>query len=158
MTDVTYLTSDLKKYYLLDFEQVLLINDPFWGIPESFLRMVLTDINTSENIQSLYSKIKKQHDYEDDESYLVIAYSRSIEAELHKILSQLPSSFPQHTLSIDLMPPSENLNVGPTHHKIGSINNKNYFNLYHFRITFIAEKYKEHQSFWQTIKDLLVNF
>ena len=158
MTDQSYLTKDLKRYYLLDFEQVLLLKDPFWGIPEPFLRTVLTEINNSENIQSLYSKIKKEDAIEDEESYLVIAYSDHIENELKERLNQLLLLFPNETVNIDLMPPSENLNKGPINYEIGVINNVNYFKLFHFRITFVAEKYREHLLFWQTIKNLLIKF
>lgn len=153
-----YLNKTLKQYYLLDFEQVLLIKDPFWGIPETFLRGVLSEINTSENIQTLYSKIKHEDDAEDDESYLVIAFTKDIETRLTESLKTFASSFSRNSISIDKMPPSENLNVGPANYQIGAINNKNYFNLHHFRITFISENTDLHEVFWVQLKELLVNF
>ena len=158
MPDPYYLTPELKKYYLLDFEQVLLINDPFWGIPETFLRTVLKQINTSENTQTLYSKIKHENDFEDEESYLVIAYAKTIESKLIEKLSMLTSSFSNQAISIDHLPPSDNLNIGPTDYQIGAIHNKDYFKIHHFRITFLSKKYENHLSFWSTIMDLLVNF
>lgn len=153
-----YLNKTLKQYYLLDFEQVLLIKDPFWGIPEDVLRRVLSEINTSENIQTLYSKIKHENDEEDDESYLVIAFTKEVEVELTESLKTFASSFPGNTISMDKMPPSENLNVGPAEYQIGAINNKNYFNLHHFRITFISKNIAPHEGFWTQLKELLVNF
>ena len=153
-----YLTPELKKYYLLDFEQVLLIMDPFWGIPEGFLRGILKSINTSENIQSLYSKLKHQTDSEDEESYLVIAYSKNIEAELQQKLKKLQSSFVNQTLSIDILTPSDNLNIGPADYQIGAIHKKDYFKIHHIRITFISDIYDDHLIFWTSIKDLLVKF
>ena len=158
MTDPFYLTSELKKYYLLDFEQVLLLHDPFWGIPEPFLRLVLSEINTSEDIQTLYSKLKKEDIEEDEESYLVIAYSKRCEQVLHKKLNQLASSLSKNQLIVEQLPPSENLNLGPENYDIGAINNPNYFKLHHVRITFLAENYETHCLFWQRIKQLLVNF
>ena len=157
MLDQNYLTPNLKKYYLLDFEQVVLIKDAFWGIPEVFLKEVLTVINASENIQSLYSKLKYENDPEDEESYLVIAYSKKIEVQLQEKLTTYAATFPNHTISIEHLSPSQNLNIGPTDYQIGAIHNKNYFNIHHFRITFLSDTYTNHLEFWITMKDLLVN-
>lgn len=157
MTDRHYLTPSLKKYYLLDFEQVLLIDDPFWGIPETFLKSVLTGINSSENFQTLYSKIKHKNDAEDDESYLVFTYAKKVEHEIHINLQKFSSLFQNQVLTIEPMPPSDNLNVGPSNFQIGAIHNKNYFNIYHYRITFVSKIYNEHLLFWETIRDYLIN-
>lgn len=158
MADSNYLSPELKNYYLLDFEQVLVIDDSFWGIQNDFLKSCLQKINTSNSIQTLYSRIKKIDISDDEESYLVLGFTKDIKENLQRNLEKFVGTFKNcNAITLDLMPPSKNLNTGPEELKSGAIHNKEYFNIHHFRITCLSNKYEVHEQFWTQITLLLVN-
>ena len=56
MEEISYLTRELKEYYITDFQKLLSFKDSeFWDIDEGLID-ILIQINANTNVQTLYSK------------------------------------------------------------------------------------------------------
>ncbi len=96
MNDIPYLTETTKNYYMADLEKVIAYDkSDFWKLDEG-LADILTNINQSQNIQTIYSKklaLKPDMFMIKRNSYIYIAHKKNIKEKLISTLKEIANLF-----------------------------------------------------------------
>ena len=158
MEEYQYLTTDLKNYYMSDFLNLLsLKGSDFWDIDEG-LEILLKQINSSIDFQTLYSKKFKINPGSlpsEGESYLELAFTKKMHTQLLKILNQVKNSTNCKNSQITIIEfnSCDNANFRPeSQFEIGCIKNPDYFRIKHFKIKIESLDIKCHDLFWQNME------
>jgi hypothetical protein len=162
VTTSEYLTLDLKEYYLKDFQRLTkLQTGTIWSLDKD-LSKILLDINSSNDIQTLYSKryTEKNSWTTDNESYLEISFSECIETTLEeslKLFQDKMGNFDIH-VKIEKRLPIDNANFNKdSQFDIGCIKNPDYFRVNHFCIALNSFDINKHDIFWSELHNTLKN-
>lgn len=157
-----YLTKTRKKRYMDDFvNKVLPFNAlKFWALDEG-LPEILSNINSNNNIQTLYSK-RPSFDKTGRQnlSYLEFCYRKEIELSLFRDI--IPSLF----LDIDLnpedrlyylyhFPGTHSYCSSETSIGLGCIDDKKYFFINSIKINLESEIQSAHNHFWLNLEKKL---
>jgi len=158
MEEITYLTKELKDYYIADFQKLLSFSDSeFWDIDEGLVD-ILIQINANSEVQTLYSKrYKPKPEYlaTETDSYLEIAFTKELEPELISRLAKLKADFvcTNAVLTFSVQNPLNNVNVKPEPKiLLGCTTNPNYFMIRHIKIKLESQSPACHDIFWEKIK------
>ena len=142
--------SDMKKVIAYDKSE-------FWKLDEG-LSDLLVSINQSQNIQTVYSKklIPKPDMFGmRRNSYLYIAYKKDIKEKLMDTLQAIASLF-KGDITIEEREPKINHRVVNEKLKgIGYFDNPKYLYIYHVKIEIESFNIKEHNRFWNELKEKL---
>jgi hypothetical protein len=149
-----YLTPELKKYYMQDFnDNVLTCTDDFWKLDDN-LRDLLIKINKSQNVQTLYSRRMNSTQDPNKVSMLYVLYSVKTPIKTFKAFKKEIQKVPSfrggyvHKLNVEM---DMSINMG-------CMNDKKYFNKGALMLTMMSEDLKEHELFWSIIEKHLPNF
>jgi hypothetical protein len=157
-----YLNKSKKKYYMDDFHVLLNCELEFWKL-DAGIKEILIQINSNENIQTLYSKKHGLNNFHDDDSYLRFCYKREIELQLFRfLLPDLILKFncrPDTCIYYDFSFPKENINCNDDTHKLGlgCTDDKDYFQINHLSICLNSKDIEIHDEFWMDLKIKLSN-
>lgn len=156
-----YLTSELKSYYINDFNLVLSLSTDFWGI-DNGLKDILININKNSAVQTLYSK---KHDFHkpsfEQQSYLKIAYTKEVELELFRFTIPefliLFNTDEYQKFSYFFEPPTLNANYrnGEINFNIGCIINEKYFFINTVKFELVSDQESIHNKFWKHLETKL---
>lgn len=162
-----YLTSELKAKYMEDFEtNVLNCCDEFWDLDDG-LTETLSQINSNQNIQTLYSKKLVAPESgawsSQTDSYLKFAFSEEVELEI--LREVIPNCFEKFTSSIEesyciyqYCFPTVNSNYSIDDSKsikLGCVDDEDYFKINHIRIELNSHNQSIHEEFWEYLKSNL---
>jgi|CXWL01.1.fsa_nt_gi hypothetical protein len=154
MKEIQYLTKELKKYYMSDFENLLSFKgSDFWDIDDG-LENILRQINSNNDVQTLYSKrYKPNPDYltTQTDSYLEIAFTKEFESELISRLTNLKASFTCKNASLSISEGNTGENVNATTESkllLGCKTNPDYFRIKHVKIELDSARLECHDIFW----------
>lgn len=157
-----YLTKELKKYYLEALSEVENSDNEFWKLDEG-IKIHLDVINKNERIQTLYSKSGKYLGGYQNESYLVFTYSKVVELKLFKeIIPYFMYNYNERYESICYYAFNEPYIREDKNEKGGilnlkCINDAQYFNINHIRITLQDGTKSINDRFWDDLSDKLSN-
>lgn len=154
---MTYLSPNLKHYYLEDFRNnVVSIDDPYWYFDRELMDIV-ADINLLSGLQTLYSKSYSSERFGLDLnplSYIKIAFSEDMRIPLGKALMQVYDKVNAEASPVILNEeaPQDNRNFQKdSKFAMGCLSNPDYFRLWHFHLAIESKKDKRHQLFWKTL-------
>jgi len=152
-----YLTSELKQFYLDDFNKISQVSIDFWKIEPEILPY-LTIINKNKKIQPIYSKYGVNDSIKG--SYIKFCYFQELEEQLFK--SFLPDILEEFndlenvTCVYEFHYPHENPNYDKkTALGISATDNPEHFRVNHIKLTLRSYKEKYHLSFWKELSDRL---
>jgi hypothetical protein len=154
-----YLTSDLKKYYLEALNETKNSENEFWKI-ESGIENHLTKINENENVQTLYSKCAENSKNFLTESYLVIAFTKKVELTIfRKTLPFFMFRYNDYDSNCNYIFNEpyfrEDENGKPRVLNLKCVDDSNYFNINHIRITLNEGSLDLHKRFWNDLTEKL---
>lgn len=154
MTEI-YLTADLKRYLMNDFNtNVLKEANSFWKLDDG-VKDFLIQINSNNNIQSLYSKKHQGGFGLSDNSYLQFAYSKEIELKIFREVIPyfliLFNKVDESKFTYSFHPPEVSDDNTSREIKLGCLNDKNYFNVNSLKFELETYDSKVHDQFWITL-------
>jgi hypothetical protein len=150
-----YLNNELKSYYLRAIEE--LDSDKYGKFEriDKGLKKHLDQLNSTNNLQSIFSKYQPAYDsFGANESYLEIAFKQEVQSELEIKIKEFSEKYEvSYTaeFKFHLNAPIHPNTVFVENSKAAWMNNNNYFNIYHFHLTFLSSDNVEHEAFWKFI-------
>jgi hypothetical protein len=152
-----YLTPELKKYYMDDFNNnVIKCTHEYWGLDDGLLKICI-DINKNPNVQTVYSKKYQAKINEQPISYLWILFSKQTDTDkINKFIRECKSKFKYFLFEYEQKPnPIVNTKTGV---KNLCLNDPNYLEHGFINILIHSEKLKDHKAFWSIINKHLKNW
>jgi hypothetical protein len=155
-----YLTKESKSKYRKDFEVLTSFKESeFWDLDEGVLS-ALTEINKLDCLHTLYSRRDASFNEFalERESYLQIAFTKEVEAQLLDVLNEVRASFQSDDCEIEILkePPLDNPNVeNGSHSPLGCRNDPDYFRLYSYTISITSDIEPNHDRFFSLLKNNL---
>ncbi|ARV15023.1 hypothetical protein [Polaribacter sp. SA4-12] len=156
-----YLTKKRKEWYLVDFNNLLNIENPTWKIDSEELKKILIKINSNEYIQTLYSKQKlSKSELHDTTSYIEFTYNSRIELKLFReILCYFIEEYNydrngiQSICYFEFNLPKENPNYKKNSPQIGlkCTDDNDYFKINHIKLHINSMFQKVHIDFWNDL-------
>jgi ribosomal protein L33 len=155
-----YLTEELKKWYMDDFQNLLKIDKEFWEIDNADLKSILIKINQNESIQTIYSKYKNNSNFIDKLSYLKFCYTENIELKLFREI--IPFFITKYNGEFEYSPSvcdydfflpktNANFNENSSIHGMNCIDSNDYFKVNHISLNLETEKIDLHKEFWDDL-------
>jgi hypothetical protein len=150
-----YLTTELKAYYMQDFNKnVLNCQDDFWKLDDN-LRDLFIKINKNQNVQTLYSRRMNTTTDPNKVSMLWILYSAKTSIKTFKAFKK------EITKSVPSFRGGYNYHLHTDFDnkvKMGCMNDKKYFKHGALMLTMKSQDLNEHKLFWDIIEKHLPNF
>lgn len=149
------LTPELKAYYMADFEQnVLNCEDDFWQL-DNGLKDLLININSSPNIQTLYSRKRNDKNDTNIYSFLWVLISKNVsDAKVNNFIRDAKSKL----YDFNCQPVKRLTQNKEKHIKMNCINDSNYFKNGAIIMQVVTPEQNEHDAFWKIIKKHLTKF
>lgn len=157
MTHDRYLNIRRKRIYMNDFRILLKCEIDFWRLDQG-LKDILTNINSNEYIQTIYSKRHNLNNFTDQVSYLKFCYYKEVELYLFRFIlpdfvytyNCKPNTFLYYAFSL----PSKNDNFIGHSNKLGlgCTDNKDYLNINHLVIYMDSPDLDTHNTFWNDLE------
>lgn len=150
-----YLDLELKAQYQKDFFALKKLPDgDAWAIDKG-IEETLESINSNRFIQTLYSKCFTPSEGQfviEAESYLEFAYIREVESVVQISLQRLRDKYPNNLTWLHCEPTHNANMVSESNRRtIGCLTNPDYFNLYHYKVSFNDTTPANHHQFWKDI-------
>ncbi len=153
-----FLTAELKKKYMEDFNMNVLpcIND-YWAI-DSGLKEILININKNQNVQTLFSKRGVLRG--DEQSYIYFAITKEVNQKLIQRFASLNKK-KYDELFFLINPPTifesefEEAGYDEQTNSLSCLSNKEHFNISVFTLTIFDYDLKKHIGFLNDVNNLL---
>jgi hypothetical protein len=160
-----YLSENLKKKYMTDFNNnVLKYEKEFWKIDNGLLK-ILIQINKNPYIQTLYSKKYDTKNLDSfPTSYLQICYESEIVLKIfkNKILPNFMAKYnvEDSKFICTFLPPEDNPCYEDNQERFGlaCIDDKDYYRIHSIRMNLESYYGNIHNSFWEDLYNKLGAF
>lgn len=156
-----YLTEKRKSFYMNDFKNLLDCKLEFWEVDKD-IKNFLIKMNENISIQTLYSKIRKRSNPDDNDlSYLKFCYLSPVELKIYRnIIPDLNIDYninQESAFYYEFFPPQENCNYEVDSDKIGlrCVDDKYFFYINHIGLYLKSLNTDIHLDYWKDITEKL---